>query len=376
MSLGLALHTHAAVEGVERVELLKVLTPEEARRSHLGETDVLLLEDEALVRRGGGPIRISSLRNPEVVGPGDVVRLRPGSSLVSGLYRRGSTSNTLFATERCNSLCLMCSQPPRDEDDSWRVGELLRQVSLVDADELQLGITGGEPTLLGQGLADVLTACRNYLPSTHMHVLTNGRTFKDRGWAERWVSAHPDHVTWAVPLYADVAEIHDEVVAAEGAFLETLQGLYELGRLGAAVEIRVVLHAMTIPRLPQLAAFIYRRLPFVRHVALMGLEPMGFAKSNRDRLWIDPADYIEQLRAAAFHLADRGMSLSLYNLPLCILPRDLWPFAQQSISAWKNAYPETCDDCVVRRHCGGFFASAGPSWRSRAVRPLKLEEFT
>lgn len=375
MTLGLALHTHAAIEGVERVELLKVLTPEEARGSHLDRADVLVLEGDELVRAGAAAIRIGSLRNPEVVRPGDVVRLRPGASLISVLYRRGSTSNTLFATERCNSLCVMCSQPPRDEDDSWRVGELLRIVSLVDPDEAQLGVTGGEPTLLGQGLADLLRACRDYLPATRLHVLTNGRTFKDRGWAECWAAAHRDRVTWAVPLYADVAEVHDEVVAAEGAFLETLQGLYELGRLGAAVELRVVLHAMTIPRLPQLAAFIYRRLPFVRHVALMGLEPMGFAKSNRDRLWIDPADYLEPLRAAAFHLADRSVPVSLYNLPLCVLPRDLWPFAQQSISAWKNTYPETCEGCAVRPHCGGFFASAGPSWRSRAVRPLKLEEF-
>jgi len=273
MSLGLALHTHAVVEGVERIEILKVLTPQEAKGSHLGDADVLVLEGEHLVRAGTAPIRINGLRNPEVVRPGDVVRLRPGASLISVLYRRGSTSNTLFATERCNSLCLMCSQPPRNEDDSWRVGELLRLISLVDADEAQLGITGGEPTLLGQGLTDVLSACRDYLPSTHLHVLTNGRTFQDRDWAERWVGAHRDRVTWAVPLYADIGAVHDEIVAADGAFLETLQGLYELGRLGAAVELRVVVHAMTVPRLPQLAAFIYRRLPFVRHVALMGLDP-------------------------------------------------------------------------------------------------------
>lgn len=375
--MALALHTHAQVDGVNCVEILKVLGPEEAARSHLGDQDVLVWEggDEPLLRRGPATLQVGPRRDPLVVQPGDVVRLRPGSTMVSVLYRRGADANTLFATERCNSYCLMCSQPPRDDDDSWRVDELVRLISLVDRDERQLGITGGEPTLLGAGLERLLATCRQYLPDTHVPVLTNGRTVRDRAFAERLHAAHPEGTTWCVPLYADIAETHDQVVVADGAFVETLQGLYELGRLGARVEIRVVLHKLTIPRLPQLAAFIYRRLPFVSHVAFMGLEPMGFAKRNRDQLWIDPIDYLDELSSAVFHLANRGMSASIYNLPLCVLPRTLWPFARQSISGWKNIYTDDCEGCAVRPHCAGFFASAGAAWRSRAVRPLQLEEF-
>jgi hypothetical protein len=132
---------------------------------------------------------------------------------------------------------------------------------------------------------------------------------------------------------------------------------------------------MTIPRLPQLAAFIYRRLPFVSHVALMGLEPMGFAKANRERLWIDPPDYQGELESAVFHLAQRGLRTSIYNLLLRVLDRALWPFARQSISDWKNAYAPECEGCAVRDHCAGFFASAGPAWRSRAVWSFELPEF-
>lgn len=375
--MALALHTHAPVEGLERTELLKVLSPQEAAQSHLSSQDVLLWRgDEApLERADASGLRVGTRRDPRVVQPGDVVRLRPGSTLLSVLYRRGANANTLFATERCNSYCLMCSQPPRDDDDSWRVDELLRLISLVDPDEPQLGVTGGEPALLGEGLARVLRACREYLPDTHIPVLTNGRLFRSRELAEQLQGAHPEGVSWCVPLYADVAAIHDVVVDAEGAFEETLQGLYELGRLGARIEIRVVLHKLTIPRLPQLAAFIYRRLPFVSHVALMGLEPMGLARRNRDRLWIDPADYVEPLNEAVFHLANRGISTSIYNLPLCVLPRVLWPYARQSISGWKNVYADGCSGCAVKDHCAGFFVSAGPDWQSRALRPLSIEEF-
>ena len=79
-----------------------------------------------------GGIGVSHLRTPQVVGPGDVVRLVEDSPRVAVLYRRGSNSNTLLATERCNSLCLMCSQPPREVDDQYLVDEMLETIRLVD----------------------------------------------------------------------------------------------------------------------------------------------------------------------------------------------------------------------------------------------------
>src|SRR5262249_19685072 len=108
---------------------------------------------------------------------GDIVRLDE-RGLVRTLYRRQSNHNTLFATERCNSLCLMCSQPPRDINDDWRIEEMLDVVSLMDPATEALGITGGEPSLLGEGLLKVIRTCRDTLPRTALHVLSNGRLFR------------------------------------------------------------------------------------------------------------------------------------------------------------------------------------------------------
>jgi His-Xaa-Ser system radical SAM maturase HxsC len=375
MTLGLALHTHGRSTGIDGIRILKLLSAEEWAQGRLPAYWSARWTGQAWVGGDADEIVLSNLRDDRVAAPGDVVRLREGGSIVSVLWRRGARTNSLFATERCNSLCLMCSQPPREVNDSWRVRELLDTVALIDADSPQLGVTGGEPTLLGDGLSAVLRRCGDMLPDTELHVLTNGRTFKDPSAAADWCAAGGARTTWAVPLYADVPHVHDEVVAALGAFDETLDGLYELARHSARVEIRVVLHKLTVPRLPQLAEYIYRRLPFVEHVALMGLEPMGLAKGNRDRLWIDPVDYAAALQSATFHLANRGLAVSIYNLPLCALPRPLWPFARQSISEWKNRYAGECEPCEAKAHCAGFFASAGPAWRSRAVRPLTLEDF-
>jgi His-Xaa-Ser system radical SAM maturase HxsC len=374
MKLGLANNTHAKVRGVDDVRIVKLLDETEAAQSELHPYWTLTRQGTSWVGEEG--IHLSDPRDTAVLSAGDIVRLRPNATAVSVLWRRGARSNTLFATERCNSLCLMCSQPPRDVDDDWRVEEMLDVIPLIDKNEVHLGITGGEPTLLGNGLVKVLDACQRELPETRLHVLTNGRTFADAEAARRWVHAGGSNTTWAVPLYADVPDVHDRIVDAEGAFDETLDGFYHLAKHGARVELRVVLHAITIPRLRQLAAFIYRRLPFVEHVALMGLEPMGLAKGNRDQLWIDPADYVDELMDAVFFLSNRSLNVSIYNLQLCLLPRVLWPYARQSISEWKNTFPDPCGSCVARDHCAGFFASAGPNWRSRAIHALTMKDFT
>ena len=76
----------------------------------------------------------------------------------------------------------------------------------------------------------------------------------------------------AIPVYASVDHIHDHVVQAKGAFDETILGILKLKHRGQRVEIRVVLHALTAPIIEDTGRWIARNLPFVDHVALMGLE--------------------------------------------------------------------------------------------------------
>lgn len=317
-----------------------------------------------------GLTAVGLLRRDDVVAPGDVIAMEARSGRIGVLYRRGANSNALFVTERCNSLCLMCSQPPRDSDDSWRVEQALDLIPLIDQDLAVLGVTGGEPTLLGEGLPCILAAAAHHLPQTHLHVLTNGRRFSSSEFV-RAVEPSCGRATWAVPLYADTASRHDHVVQADGAFDETLEGLHNLGEAGHRIEVRFVAHALTVPRILRFAEFVWRNLPFVEHVALMGIEPMGLARRNRAALWIEPAEAAQALAAAAHHLAARGMAVSIYNMPLCLLPRDVWPLARRSISDWKQVHISECDGCAMRDSCAGFFVSADAAWRGAKVSPIR-----
>jgi His-Xaa-Ser system radical SAM maturase HxsC len=319
------------------------------------------------------PVPVVSELDTQHISDEDVVAMEP-SGRVRSLYRRHSSHNSLFATEKCNSLCLMCSQPPRDVDEKKRVSELLRIVRLISPETQELGITGGEPTLLKNGLIEVVRACRDHLPTTALHILSNGRLFYYGSFARALAEVlHPD-VMVGVPLYSDQPEGHDHVVQVRGAFDETIVGLQNLGRCGVPVKIRVVVHALTYTRLRELAEFIYRNLTFATHVALMGLEQIGFAVANLHQLWVDPVDYASEMTSAVRFLADRGMNVSVYNHQLCTVPDTIWPYCRKSISDWKNEYLPVCEGCAARTQCGGFFSSVIRRRVSRGIAPLDVRE--
>src|SRR4051812_48268129 len=101
----------------------------------------------------------------------------------------------------------------------------------------------------------------------------------------------------------------------------------------------------------------------------MGLEPIGFGRENLNALWIDPLDYQQNLGEAVETLTNHRMNVSIYNHQLCVLPEQLWRFARQSISDWKNIYLPQFQDCAGQGRCGGFFHSA-VQVHSRGIKPL------
>jgi len=252
----------------------------------------------------------------------------------------------------------MCPQPPANDPENL-LDNNLKLISLLDPKNTErLGITGGEPTLLGSDLIKLIQACREKLPNTLITLLTNGKKLKDFELTRDLVVAGFPNLMVEIPLLADNDTEHDDIMGAKGSFYDTIEGLYNLARLGQPVGLRTVLHALTIGRLLQYSEFIYRNLPFVVHVAFMGMEITGLAKDNLDRLWVDPYEYREQLSAAVKHLTRRIVPVSIYNHQLCILPPNLWPYARKSITTWKQVYPPICDSCYLKESCGGVFGTS------------------
>lgn len=302
---------------------------------------------------------------------GDIVRLNPVSDSVRVLFRKGSKHNTVLITEQCNNYCLMCSQPPKSVDDSWLLNEAFELVAMMPPTTTDVGFSGGEPTLFRERFVTLLERVRDCLPIAAVDVLSNGRAFSDYTFAKKYASVrHPNLVT-GIPLYSDDAERHDYVVQSRGAFDETVRGILNLKRLSERVEIRIVLHRQTIDRLVDTCRFIARNLLFVDHVALMGLEMMGFARANLDKLWIDPHDYRDALSESVRLLNSYRIPTSVYNHQLCVVNEDVYGNYVKSISDWKTEYLDLCECCSRRERCGGLFASAALHRYSDHIHPFE-----
>jgi His-Xaa-Ser system radical SAM maturase HxsC len=300
---------------------------------------------------------------------GDIVRVDAERNNFDVLFQKLAQHHTFLLTERCNHFCLMCSQPPRNVQDGWIVDDILALIPLIERTTPEILFTGGEPTLLGARLVELVRHTKSYLPDTGLHILSNGRAFIDNAFAQTFAEVAHHDLMFGIPIYSDQPERHDYIVQADGAFDETVRGILNLKRNNLRVEIRIVIHKQSYERLAQLSQFIARNLTFVDQVVFMGLEMTGFTKANLDKLWIDPIDYQSQLVDAVNLLADSRIHTSVYNHQLCITDPAIWPYARKSISDWKNEYMSECIGCAVRDNCGGFFSSARFKYSSH-IKPI------
>ena len=305
----------------------------------------------------------------------DVVVPHAYRNEVTVLLRESDTHHSLFMTNRCNSYCLMCSQPPTTSDDGWLVDEAIDAISHLRYSPGALGLTGGEPLLLGAGLRRVLEAIAEQHPRTRVEVLTNGRLFARSSVASQILKDLRIPVCWLVPLYGHADFVHDFVVQSHGAFDETLAGLLALQEYKQEVQLRVVLIEPVLQVLEELASFVGRNLPFVREVALMGCEPIGFALANRELCEVDLTDWADVLKQASRALERHAIPHLLMNAPLCALPTPLWPLAHRSISDWKNVYAAECEQCTVKAGCSGLFAWHEKGWKPAPLTPIATSDF-
>ncbi|WP_315707926.1 His-Xaa-Ser system radical SAM maturase HxsC [Brenneria uluponensis] len=278
-------------------------------------------------------------------------------------YRTASRNNAFLITEICNNLCVMCPQPPKP---AGIIAPLQLETSVADTIDLldddhlpeTLCITGGEPTMLNEGLIRIIDKIAQRSPQTLIHLLTNGRYFYYESYVAHLAAAARGNLLVGIPIFAHVSDIHDYIVQSRGAFDQTVAGLLNCYKQGIPIELRIVLHKKTIEYLIDLAEFIAKNFFFVKHVALMGMENMGYAKLNRSDLYIDPWDYKDTLSAAVATLQRYGIEARIFNLPLCVVNSDVHAVCAKSISDFKNIYLPLCTQCVKRNDCGGFFDSS------------------
>lgn len=288
---------------------------------------------------------------------GDIVKMYPDGRLHI-LWEKNSVHNVLFMTEACNCKCLMCPQPPKIHDPELPK-EANTVLSLLKDEKIEnICISGGEPTLIKDEFKKILSRCLSEHPEAQTEILTNGKMFANKEYADEIGAIAGDDAIFCVSLHSDVAEIHDEIVGKKGSYKKTIEGIYNLARNNCSIEIRIVVNKYNRDDLERMAEHLYNYLPFCVHYVFMGMEVQGYARNNFDRINAFPYEYRNQLTKAVLYLHQRGLDVSVYNIPLCMCDEEIWLFAKKSISTWKNSFVEECSGCSKLAECAGFFETS------------------
>ena len=319
----------------------------------LGPCDSVLVDADETGTTYAGPaglVAIDGLTERDL--DGDVVLVQPSAGRVERLLRAGSPHNTLLVTERCDQLCLMCSQPPKKTHvDRF---DLLEQACLLAEPGALIGVSGGEPTLYKERLLTMMERVLEDRPDLGFHVLSNGQHFEATDVA-RLSAPVLRGVSWGIPIYATDPALHDEIVGKGGAFERLMAGFAHLIMAGARVELRTVLVRGNLDAMPVLARFVASRLRFVEAWSIMQLEHIGFAKGRWTDLYCDHRRRFGPIAAALDHATLHGMRAQLFNFPRCTVPEPYRRFAIASISDWKRKYATGCEGCREKEACTGFF---------------------
>jgi His-Xaa-Ser system radical SAM maturase HxsC len=339
---------------------------------NLVDSDISIILSESLLLNSQNGI--GNVEGLDQIGEGDILLIH--GNKIRNIFRPYSKHNSIFITGRCNSNCLMCSQPPMDYDDTLEFYKVWSYaITLMPNDIESIVITGGEPLLMGENLVKLINQLIEKNNRIFIDLLSNGRLqAKDSVIEMLEKVSSPSNVVFAVPMYSDYYQDHDHIVQAKDAFYQTILGVHKLSSIGFKIEIRVVLHKLSLDRLGELAEFIHLNFPFVYHVTFMGLEIIGYTKAHRKELILEDFNYQnQQLKKAILNLKPWNYRVSIYNLPFCYLDKELWEYSRQSISDWKNSFHNACNGCSKIKECAGFF-----SWNLDHMKPIPIhaEEIT
>jgi radical SAM protein with 4Fe4S-binding SPASM domain len=296
----------------------------------------------------------------------------------------------LAITYRCNNDCEHCYNARSRRFPEMSIAHWKKVIDKVwDLRIPHVVFTGGEPTLFS-GLPELVAYAEEKGLITGLN--TNGRRLSDLSFLNELLAAGLDHVQ--ITLESHDPEIHDQMVAAEGAWDETVSGLRNVLKSRLYVMTNTTLLTNNSPFIEETLEFLAQLgVPTVGINALIysgkgatvqsgiseqSLPPMlekarQITQANGQRLiWYTPTQYCH-FNPIQLDLGVKGCTAALYNM--CIEPNgDVIPcqsyyhalgnlLTDPWESIWKHPLalqlrnrsdvPEGCKTCDFLLECGG-----------------------
>ncbi|RLC99409.1 MAG: radical SAM protein [Chloroflexi bacterium] len=342
------------------------------------QADYLYLQEqiESLIAADGSICPIHGL---------DMERIDPFSVPLTAPYRMD-----LALTYRCNNDCPHCyvARPPdypEIDTASWKA--VLDRV--WDVGIPHVCFTGGEATLHSDLVELVAYADEKGLVAG---LLTNGRRLSDAGYVRELVAAGLDHVQ--ITLESHDERIHDHMVAAPGAWQETVAGVRNAVAGGLYTTTNTTLTHENVPTIEDMVSFIASlNVPTFACNSLIysgrgSVVGTGFregelgpilerVKETADRhglrlIWYTPTQYCA-FSPLQMNLGVKACTAALYNMcvepdgavipcqsyyePLGYILRDSWDSIWNhdlALTLRERRYvPDKCRECPELSLCGG-----------------------
>lgn len=337
----------------------------------------------------------------------DLETSMPFSSRPTAPYRMD-----IALTYRCSNECSHCYNArsrryPELSTAQWK--EALDR--LWQAGVPHIVFTGGEPTLRSD-LPELIEHAEHNGQITGLN--TNGRRLKDTAFVKALVAAGLDHVQ--ITLESHDPAVHDHMVAAKGAWVETVEGIQNALNQRLYVMTNTTLLTCNAPYLDRtldflaglgvptvgLNALIYSGkgavvgsgLPEAQLPALLNLARERTERSGQRLVWYTPTRYCE-FDPLALDLGVKGCTAALYAMctepdgavlpcqsyysPLGNLLSDPWEQIWNhdlavSLRERRNIDP-ACHHCDLLEVCGGGCPLSRLSDPSIKMTPIRSHLF-
>jgi MoaA/NifB/PqqE/SkfB family radical SAM enzyme len=256
----------------------------------------------------------------------------------------------------CNNQCAFCVQGRKRDILPAKDIEEVRK-SLAEARELgktEVVLTGGEPTMHPQFL-DLVKIARD-LGFVDIQIQTNGRMFAYLDFCMKTIEAGATQFSPA--LHGSSSEIHDFLTDAEGSFMQTIQGIKNLKRLGQYVLTNTVITSKNYQDLPDIAR-IFVDLG-VDQFQFAFVHILGTADKNKDWLVPRKSDIAPFVREGLEIGKVAGKKVTAEAIPYCLM--------------------QGCEDCVAeaimpktRIYDAGFVVSDYGDYRANNGKAKRKE---
>jgi His-Xaa-Ser system radical SAM maturase HxsC len=214
-----------------------------------------------------------------------------------------------------------------------------------------LGLTGGEPTIRDI-FFKILEYAKKKDPEMNVFVVSNGRMFYYREFAEKTASVGLKNLKVGIALYGHTKGLHDAITRIPGSFEQTIKGIQNLIGLNVPVELRIIVSKINYKCLKEMADYIAGNLKGVYRVVFINMKYTGNAYINRKVLFVKYKDVVPYAEKAADLLLGNGIEVKLFHFPLCTIKRKYWDLARGVTKQESELmFVKECKKCRMKGEC-------------------------